>query len=174
MSSTQTQEINQMTPSRSRMTPEDIPTRIWREFVLNHSTPLLTDYDWFEGGFPAGHIIFNAGIYDYDYDMFDVEMKKLYRDKFIPFLEEIGVNVVDMYIYMRQEYEMEEMYPDVLDTRIKRKEIVMAMWGMKVLNEYQDDLQESDVRMVCGMTALQALFRGHSARWKNPFFTFKD
>ena len=169
------QEINQMT-TQARHSPELIPTRIWREFVLNHSIPLLTDFDWFDEAYPAGHIIFNGGIYDYDNDVFDVEMRKLYRDKFIPFLEEIGVNVVDMYIYMRQEYEMEEFYPDVLDTRIKRKEIVMAMWGMKVLNGYQDDFQEFDA-ILCyakGWITLQALFRGHNARWKNPFFTFKD
>ena len=164
------------------MLPQNIPTTAWRNFVINQALRLLEEehftehFDWFDSDdYPAGHMVFNGGIYNYDNPTHDKAMEEIWTDDFKPFLKILNVDEVDMYIYMRQT--IEEEYGFVAaryfaEDRSKKKYNVMAVICSGELDSYQQDLwlSEDNEQWV----KFQAIWRGHNARWKNPYFTFKD
>jgi len=162
------------------MLPKNIPTTAWRNFVINQALRLLEEehftehIDWMDDeDYPVGHMVFNGGIYDYDNPTHDKAMEEIWTDEFKPFLKILNVDEVDMYIYMK--HELEEEYGLFNNERLTQKQNVMAMTCSSVLGSYQQDLQEFSFELTTkGWITFQAIWRGHNARWKNPFFTFKD
>jgi hypothetical protein len=157
------------------ITPQTIPTWSWRNGVLNAASRLLdeehfTDHiDWFdEDGYPAGHMVFNGGIYYYDNIKHDENMKDVYDDEFADVWYHqmpncVGFDDTDMYIYMRQE--LEEEYGAFDTDRLRQKYNIVAMTFNKVLDSYQRDLQEANRDFNNNWIAFQALWRGHYSRY---------
>ena len=112
-------------------------------------------------------MVFNGGVFNYDNELHDEEMEEIWTDEFKPFLKSMNVDEVDMYIYMIQA--IEEYFCTDCN---KKKHIVMATFCVDKLDSYQQDLQESEDTEA--WVKFQAIWRGHNARWKNPYFTFKD
>tara|TARA_R110002126_G_scaffold97397_4_gene227004 strand:- start:4498 stop:4977 length:480 start_codon:yes stop_codon:yes gene_type:complete len=159
------------------MLPKNIPTTAWRNFVINQALRLLDEehfaehIDWYDSNdYPVGHMVFNGGIYNYDNPTHDKAMEVIWTDEFKPFLKSMNVDEVDMYIYMK--HELEEEYGLFNNERLTQKYNVMAMTCSSELNSYQQDLWMSEDTEA--WVKFQAIWRGHNARWKNPFFTFKD
>lgn len=162
------------------MLPKNIPTTAWRNFVIKVALRLFEEHgysdpddDWFNPeDETAGHMAFNGGCFNYHDDLHDEEMEEIWTNEFKPFLKSMNVDEVDMYIYMRQAIEEEYGMFDPDQERGKQKYNVMATVCMTELDSYQQDLQESEDTEA--WVTLQAIWRGHNARWKNPYFTFKD
>ena len=164
------------------MLPKNIPTTAWRNFVIKVALRLLEEehftehIDWFDSDdYPVGHMVFNGGIYNYDNPTHDKEMEEIWTNEFKPFLKSMNVDEVDMYIYMRQAIEEDYGFVSVRyfgAEHSRKKHIVMAVVCSSELDSYQEDLQESEETEA--WVTLQAIWRGHNARWKNPYFTFKD
>ena len=159
------------------MLPQNIPTTAWRNFVIKVAVRLFEEhgyndeFEWFDSDdYSAGHMVFNGGVFNYDNDLHDEEMEEIWTDDFKPFLKILNVDEVDMYIYMR--HELEEAYGLFNNERLTQKYNVMAMTCSSELDSYQQDLQETEDW--AGWVKFQAIWRGHNARWKNPYFTFKD
>ena len=163
------------------MLPQNIPTTAWRNFVINQALRLFEEhgyhdeFEWLDSeDFQAGHMVFNGGVFNYDNDLHDEEMEEIWTDDFKPFLKSMNVDEVDMYIYMRQAIEEEYgIYYDATERNIKKYN-VMAMTCSSELDSYQQDLQQAEEQHFTDLVKFQAIWRGHNARWKNPYFTFKD
>jgi len=161
------------------MLPQNIPTTTWRNFVINHALRLFQEhgyndeFEWLDNGdYPAGHMAFNGGIFNYDDDLHDEEMEEIWTNDFKPFLKSLNVDEVDMYIYMIKAIEEEYGMFGSDQDRCKKKYNIMAVTCSSELNSYQQDLKETEDW--AGWVKFQSIWRGHNARWKNPFFSFKD
>ena len=117
-------------------------------------------------------MVFNGGIYIYNNQRHDEVMDEVYVNDFKPFLANLKIDEVNMYIYMRKEIE-DEYGSCAVNDRLLLKSNMLATKCQEVLDDYQRDFQTAYVDDE-GWIAFQALWRGHGCRWKNPFFTFKD
>ena len=131
---------------------------------------MLSDFNDFRGD-TVGQMVFNGGIYNFDNSVFDKKMDEVYVDDFKPFLANLKIDEVDMYIYLRQE--LEDAFRICEDDhRIKQKGNILAWWCSGEIDEFVEDFQTANEDD--GWIALQALWRGHGCRWKYPCFTFKE
>ena len=161
---------------------EEPTTTAWRQFVLKLAFRLLDDENYThdiifddDDGWPFGHMVFNGGIYMYDNQRHDEVMDEVYTEYFKPFLANLKIDEVDMYIYMRKEIE-DEYGSCAVNNRLLLKTNMLATKCKEVLDDYQRDFQlaYTEEESSNGWVYFQALWRGHGCRWKNPFFTFKD
>ena len=152
----------------TKQLPSPLPTHILRQLLLNLAEDITTDQlaeMIQEEGDAVGSLIFGGGMLDDDEEAnFQCSCRSIYDGVFKPFLDEHKIDHVDMYLYMRGQI---EEYSDA-----EEKHIVMALFLSEQLSKYADDYHEAIFKQ--NFAKFQALWRGHNARWKNPFFTFKD
>ena len=152
-------------------------TTAWRQFVLKATFKILDDENYthdiiIDDYDDVGDMVFNGGIYDYDDKRHDKAMDELYTEYFKPFLANLKIDEVDMYISIRDEIEDEYGF-EITHGRLKMKSNILAFRCQQVIRNYKEDFQTAYVEDD-GWIAFQALWRGHGCRWKYPFFTFKN